>query len=88
MYCQVVKVRFPEAEAEDIVGIATESGFVETPSEDALYLDARDWSDENEAEARRIQAEFGLLTRTRQWQTVVKEYPGAEAAPPPFNSPQ
>ena len=77
MYCRVVKIRFPEA--EDILGIATESGLDRTSrSEDAVYLDARMWTVDDESEARSIQAEFGLLTKTREWGSVVQEYPSAE----------
>ena len=38
-YCLVVKYKFPDA--EDVVGIATESGRRENGSEDLLYFDAR-----------------------------------------------
>jgi SEC-C motif len=80
MYCRVVKIRFPEA--EDIVGIATESGLDATErSEDAVYLDARTWTADDESEARRLQAEFGLLTKTREGRSVVQEYPRAERPP-------
>lgn len=60
--CLVTKLRFPAA--LDIVGIATEplAALDKFSSEDAMYLDAREWSPEMEAEAKRVQQEFSLLT--------------------------
>jgi hypothetical protein len=51
-----VKLKCPEA--LDVIGIATETGDDESRSEDAVYLDARDWPAEAEAEARRLQDEL------------------------------
>lgn len=48
--CQVVKLDFPDA--MDIVGFATEAGESDGRSEDALYFDARHWSEEMAARAR------------------------------------
>jgi hypothetical protein len=57
----VVKYKFPEA--LDIVGIASEPlRFGSRSSEDLLYLDAREWSDELEAEAAKLQKELKILT--------------------------
>ena len=48
--CMITKLVFPDA--EDIVGIATETGAsLAARSEDALYLDARRWTTELEVQA-------------------------------------
>lgn len=78
--CFVVKLMFPDA--QDIVGIATETEPAPTRSEDLLCFDARVWTEENAAEARRIQAELGLLTKATEHRGTTKEYPDVE---PPAN---
>ncbi len=45
-----------------IIGIATESGRGGKASEDAIYLDARERTEEMEAQAIRDQQELGILT--------------------------
>jgi len=72
-YCLVTKLRFPDA--LDIVGIATETGLSKSRSEDALYLDARDWGAEIKEEATKLQRDLGLLTNTTECHTTVNEYP-------------
>lgn len=57
--CLVTKLRFPEA--EDIIGIATEPGDAMQRSEDTLYLDAREWSDDMRREAMALEEDLGLL---------------------------
>lgn len=42
--CQVVKLDFPDA--LDIVGLATETSATHGRSEDAVYFDARQWTEE------------------------------------------
>jgi SEC-C motif len=73
VYCQIVKSRYPEA--QDIVGIATEPGFDDIRSEDAVYLDARSWSDEDQREAKRLQDELQILVSIVEGRSSVKEYP-------------
>lgn len=72
-YCFVTRLRFPEA--QDIVGIATETGRDTHRSEDAVYYDARQWNDRDEAEARSLQQDLGLLTQVTKFEGTVKEYP-------------
>jgi hypothetical protein len=72
-YCMVTKLKFPAA--QDIVGIATESGRKEYGSEDAVYLDASEWDAEQQAEAQRLHQELGLLKNVRQFQSKVYEFP-------------
>ena len=72
-YCCVAKVKFPEA--LDIVGIATEGGHVDRRSEDLFYLDARNWSAKDQANAEGIQARFGMLRKTIPHFEREYEYP-------------
>lgn len=73
-YCMVTKLNF--SDAEDIVGIATEPGIDnDQRSEDALYYDARDWTDEERAEAERLRDEVGLLRETKMFAGTESEFP-------------
>ena len=72
-YCLVTKLEFPDA--LDIVGIATETGLNKYRSEDAMYYDASEWGPEDEAEARSLQQDLGLLTNTTMFQSTENEYP-------------
>jgi hypothetical protein len=77
-YCTVTKLE--HRDAEHIVGIATEAGLDGAPhSEDAIYYDATSWTEAEEAEARRIQEELGLLKRVTVKRATERDYP-AEAA--------
>lgn len=80
--CMVTKLMYPDA--QDIIGIATEAGNPEEMSEDALYLDASEWSDEQRAEAERLQREWNLLTNLKMSARTVQEYPDVKVLPPPF----
>ena len=72
--CLVAKLKFPDA--EHIVGIATESGFHnDGRSEDALYLDARKWTAEMQAEAQEFQTQFGVLVKPAEVRINAQEYP-------------
>jgi len=83
--CRVLKAMRPEA--QDIVGIATEEGSVEERSEDAVYLDVREWSEEDQARALKLQEEWDLLTDVSGHAIKVQEYPDPPdrtlAGPPP-----
>jgi len=72
-YCMVVKLKFPEA--EHVVGIATDAGVDEYRSEDLVYLDVTDWSDDQRMEAERIKTEFNILNSVRFAGGRVQEYP-------------
>lgn len=68
-------------DALDVVGIATESGVDhERRSEDALYFDAREWSDEDDELARSYQRDLGILVGEQMFSRHVVEYPIGEAA--------
>lgn len=70
---RVVKLRWPEA--LDIVGFATESGREEHGSEDAAYLDARDWSDAAQNDATLLQQKLRILLNPDMIETHIAEYP-------------
>ncbi len=72
-YCMVVKYIHPKA--EDIVGFATESMDIKHRSEDLIYLDARQWSDQLQKEAEDFHNEYGLLRVTSQFRTREYEFP-------------
>jgi hypothetical protein len=79
--CMVVKVIYPDA--QDIVGFASESGRTQTGSEDAIYLDARNWSQEHQVEAESLQRDLGLLTKlTGPYCCTEQEYPVARRRTP------
>lgn len=72
--CMVVKLKFPDA--KDIVGIATETGIdITNRSEDAVYFDARNWTEANQLEAESLQRDLGLLTNVTKFATREHEYP-------------
>jgi len=71
--CRVVKLRYPDA--EDIVGIATETGREAWGSEDAAYLDGRKWTKELEEDAKKLQSELGILVKPKFFRIHEKEYP-------------
>ncbi len=72
-YCRVVKVIYPQA--IHIIGIATEAGFPSIRSEDFVYLNASEWTPEDEAEAREIQRQFRLLQNITRHEGREREYP-------------
>ena len=75
--CRVVKHVYPDA--LDIVGIATESGQGEERSEDSVYLDARGWTEEMDANAITDQQKLGILIKPTIFRGREKEYPEVES---------
>ena len=72
--CAVAKLEYPDA--KDIVGIATEAGTNRASrSEDAIYVDAREWSAQMESNARMLQKELGILTEPVRVEERMQEYP-------------
>ena len=69
----VTKLMWPDA--LDIVGFATESGQSRSRSEDAMYLDAREWTHEMEDEARKRQRDWRILVSANQIEFHESEYP-------------
>jgi SEC-C motif len=81
-YCQVAKLKYPHV--LDIVGIATETDDGRPgKSEDAMYLDVRTWTEENEAEALYLQQELSILQETTESHAEEFEFPTAPRHPYP-----
>jgi hypothetical protein len=76
-YCRTVKINYPEA--EHVVGVATESGTVLGRSEDAVYLDASHWTEQDQNEAEAVKQEFGLLKTVKRSESTEEEYPSGAA---------
>jgi hypothetical protein len=72
-YCHTVKLKWPNA--QDIIGIATESGLNENRSEDMIYLDGSTWTAEDEVHAKEFYEQFPLLKKARMTRGVAHEYP-------------
>lgn len=75
-YCVITKLDCPEA--QQIIGIATESGRRAGGSEDFILYDASNWTKEDREYAERTKAEFlsmDLLGNRNRFESVEKEYP-------------
>ena len=71
--CRVVKLDFPDA--LDVVGLASETSATVGRSEDAVYLDARLWTEEMASETARDKAALSILTAANRIQRVERDYP-------------
>jgi hypothetical protein len=72
--CLVTKLKYPDA--EDVVGIATESGMRNpSRSEDACYFDARGWNGELEKHAKEAHEQLGILKAPTYTRFQAEEYP-------------
>jgi len=89
--CLITKLMYPQA--LDIVGIATEANpdFTADRSEDVLYFDARNWTEDMQKEASSLQQDTSLLTNLTQHSNVVREYPyqreGLQQSSPTLTAP-
>lgn len=72
-YCLVTKLVHPDA--QHIIGIASEAGLPPQRSEDLIYLDVTRWSSADQARAKQIQEEFGLLRKVKVHRAREYEYP-------------
>lgn len=81
--CRVLKAKYTDA--TDIVGIATEpmGGPNDGRSEDAIYFDAREWTEEMQAAALHLQKKLGLLTNVTESRRSYTEYPTQSRPPAP-----
>ena len=84
-YCKALKSRFPDL--QHIVGYATEPVDGERRSEDLVYVDATNWTEEDAKTARTIQREEGLLVAPKVTHVHESEYP-ASSGPEVSDSPQ
>lgn len=72
-YCLVTKLKFPNA--KHIIGFATDSGLKPNRSEDLVYFDAKNWTEEDKKEAEVLSDEFGLLKTVRKFGDTEFEFP-------------
>jgi hypothetical protein len=72
-YCHVAKLKRPEL--LDIVGLATEPVHVQSRTEDLVYLDARAWTEHDQAHTRELQARTGILVNPKETPFHDNEYP-------------
>jgi hypothetical protein len=76
-YCMAAKAVTPEA--VNIVGIATETGYdTEDRSEDMFYLDASDWTPEQQGRAEKLRAEHQIFQGLKRTALAFSEYPSHE----------
>ena len=71
--CVAAKSILPAA--RDIVGFATETERDPDNSEDAVYLDAREWTDSSQEEAESLRQHRGLFVNLTRFEGTVNEYP-------------
>ena len=71
--CCVVKLDFPDA--QDIVGLATETANTGGRSEDLVYLDARLWTEEMAKAAERDKTALNILTSATKIHAIERDYP-------------
>jgi len=81
-YCHVAKLKSPAL--LDIVGIAVDLPGPDGGSEDLLYLNARNWTEEENARTRELQEVTGILVSPRETHYHDNEYP---EGPPLFSEP-
>ena len=72
-YCKVMKIWFPYL--QHIVGYATEPTGGERRSDDLVYLDVTNWTEEDAQEARSIQRKSGILAAPTVTHVREREYP-------------
>jgi len=65
-YCMIAELDYPKL--QHIIGVALESNSREYSSEDFVYLDVTEWTDEQQQEALSLKTEYqrtgALVTRT------------------------
>ena len=76
--CGVIKLRYPDA--EDIVGIATELGDPRARSQDVVYWNAREFTEQNRRDVQRFADAYGYEVPTSiEWSTRTEyDYPHPE----------
>ncbi|MCB9111438.1 MAG: hypothetical protein H6634_09310 [Anaerolineales bacterium] len=73
-YCLVTRLKFKDA--MDIVGFATESGNkIQFRSEDLIYYDGRNWTDEDQKNAEYFSNEHDLLKEVNEFRAKEYEFP-------------
>ena len=75
--CYIARAMMPEV--QHVVGIAVTPTAEQGCSEDLMYLDATDWTDEQQTFAIEEQKQLGLLTNIKTIEGTFTEYPKVEA---------
>jgi hypothetical protein len=76
--CSTVKSKFPDA--QHIIGIATQPRLdAESHSEDAIYFDATDWTEEEAIRAKEDSEKLNILKNPHKFITYDQEYPNQDA---------
>ena len=73
--CRVVRLDFPDA--VDIIGLATETADSAEggSSEDAIYVDGRDWSAQMLEDTQDLKKKWNILTSAKMSEGTVHDYP-------------
>ena len=71
--CRVVKLDFPDA--QDIVGLATETSNTRGRSEDLVYFDAKLWTEEMAKAAEKDKTALNILTKATKLHAIERDYP-------------
>ncbi|MCE5270051.1 SEC-C domain-containing protein [bacterium] len=73
-FSYIAKMRIPDS--KNIIGIATESGeHIDERSEDLLYLDASNWTNEQQESTRQLMDDFKLKSYVKKSKIIEEEYP-------------
>lgn len=78
-YCLITKLKFPHK--KDFIGIATEPGNSGPKSEDLIYFNASDWTEEQAQKARELQQQTGIMTKITAGHIHEDEYPTSRTMP-------
>lgn len=77
-YCSNIKLKFPDA--QHIIGIAIDPALAHVHgSEDLIYLDATDWTEENSVWVRENSEKLNILKNPHKFITHDQEYPNQDA---------
>lgn len=75
-YCQVIKLHNPDA--QHVIGIATETlDGASNRSEDFVHLDATDWNENLNEQARASKRDLGIFNNVQMFATKEQEFPVA-----------
>ncbi|MPM66342.1 hypothetical protein SDC9_113249 [bioreactor metagenome] len=78
LQCYLLTLKLRYQNAMDIIGLAMETGTSSERSEDFMYLDAREWTDEENEKAKALEEDLirgGLLVNREMFRNVISEYP-------------
>lgn len=79
-YAAAIKDKFPDV--EELICVATETGFSRIHSFDTLAYSFAGWTEEDRASAHNIRMELGLLQDVTEQRVTATEYPQADADHP------